>query len=135
MKLKTIETSYALEPGQLVATRNGWWWFGSQSSAELESASRQFQFYRHRREPVPGVHRSKRRRTFRRPKTANERRAAIIAQTSPEFLGNLGAVYTVRRKRSACRLPDAYHDVFIRYQRTWKEHRIVQRKTSTCINR
>jgi hypothetical protein len=32
-------------------------------------------------------------------------------------------------------LPNAHDDLFLRYQRSWKEHREAQRKTGGCVNR
>lgn len=100
-----------------------------------KAASRQFQFYRHRRDPVPGIRRPKRRRIFRRPKTANERRAGFAAPKNRESLGDPELAYTVRKKRSPHRLSDVYDDVFIHYQRSWKENRRNQWKKVGRINR
>jgi hypothetical protein len=32
-------------------------------------------------------------------------------------------------------LPNIYDDLFLRYQRSWKEHRGTQRKKASSINR
>jgi hypothetical protein len=135
MKIQKIEASDALKPGQLLATRSGWRLLGSVALTDLESGNRQFQFYRHRRDPVPGIHRPKRRRIFRRPKTANERRAGFAAPKNRESIADPELAYTVRKKRSPHRLPDVYDDVFIHYQRSWKEHRRNQWKKVGLINR
>jgi hypothetical protein len=135
MKIQKIEASDTLKPGQLLATWSEWRWFGSVAFVDLQSSSRQFEFYRHRRDPVPGTKRPKRRRNFRHPKTANERRASFAAPKNREHLGDPDLAYTVRKKRSPYRLPDLYDDVYIEYQRSWKEHRRQQRKNSGCINR
>jgi hypothetical protein len=135
MKIQKIEASDALKPGQLVATRSGWRWIGSLISTDSEIDQQQFQFYRHRRDPVPGIKRPKRRRNFRHPRTANERRASFAAPKNREFVGDPDLAYTVRKKRSAYRLPDHYDDVWIQYQRSWKEHRRNRWKKVVCINR
>ncbi len=135
MKIRKIEARDALKPGQLLATRSGWRWFGVFAFPDLESGSRQFQFYRHRRDPVPGIKRPKRRRNFRHPRTANERRAGFPAPKNRESLGDREPSYTVRKKRSPHRLPDVYDDVFIHYQRSWKEHRRNRWKKVGRINR
>src|ERR1700683_4814944 len=123
MKIQKIEVRDALKPGQLLATPGGWRWFGSVTITDSESGSRQFQFYRHRRDPVPGIRRPKRRRNFRHPRTTNERRAGFPAPKNRESLGDPELAYTLRKKRSPHRLPDVYDDVWIQYQRSWKKHR------------
>jgi hypothetical protein len=135
MKIQKIEASAALGPGQLLATWSGWQFFGYNVFFEREIGSRQFQFYRHWRDPVPGTKRPKHRRNFRHPKTANERRASFPARKNQELLGEPEFSYTVRKKRSPHRLPDLYDDVWIQYQRSWKEHRRKQWKRSDSINR
>ena len=135
MKIQKIKESNALQPGQLLATRSGWRWFSSVAFTDSEISGWQYQFYRHRRDPVPGVKRSKRRRNFRHPKTANERRASFAAAKNREHLGGPDLAYTVRKKRSPHRLPDVYDDVWIQYQRSWKEHRKNQWKKLSLINR
>jgi hypothetical protein len=134
MKIEKIETSNTLEPGQLLVAWNDWRWFTSDAFSSSEGGARTLQFYRHRRQPVPGTRRPKRRRNFRHPHTTNERRANL------KVLGNAEAVneltpYRIRSKRSANRLPDAYDDMFIRYQRTWKRRRQTQRKDINNISR
>jgi hypothetical protein len=135
MKIQKIEESNALKPGQLVLTWSEWRFLSFIPFPDPETGSRQFQFYRHRRDPVPGTKRPKRRRNFRRPKTANERRASVGARKNRESLADPELAYTVRKKRSPHRLPDLYDDVWILYQRSWKEHRRKQWKHSPFINR
>jgi hypothetical protein len=100
MKIQKIEASDTLKPGQLLATWSEWRWFGSVAFVDLQSSSRQFEFYRHRRDPVPGTKRPKRRRNFRHPKTANERRASFAAPKNREHLGDPDLAYTVRKKEA-----------------------------------
>ena len=135
MKIEKLEESDTLKAGQLLATRSGWRWFGSVAFTDSESDNRQFQFYQHRRGPVPGTRRPKRRRNFRRPKTANERRASFAAPKNREHVRDPDLAYTVRKKRSPHRLPDVYDDVWIEYQRSWKEHRRNRWKRAGLINR
>jgi len=135
MKLQKIDESDALKSGQLLATPRKWRLLGSIAFPDCESGSWQYQFYQHRRDPVPGIKRSKRRRNFRHPKTANERRASFAAPKNREHLGDPDLAYTVRKKRSPCRLPDLYNDARIQYQRSWKEHRRQQHKKTNCTNR
>jgi hypothetical protein len=135
MKIQKLEASEALKPGQLLATRRGWRLLGSVAFIESESSGRQFQFYRHRRDPVPGIKRPKRRRNFRHPRTANERRAGFAAPKNREHVGDPDLAYTVRKKRSVYRLPDLYDDVWTRYQRSWKEHRRNRWKKVSRIDR
>jgi hypothetical protein len=135
MKIQKIEESDALNPGQLLATRSGWRWFGLLNITDSEKGGRQFQFYRHRRDPVPGTRRPKRRRNFRHPRTANERRASFAATKNREFLADPDVFFTIRKKRGPHRLPDLYDDVWIEYQRSWKKHRRNQWKKVEHINR
>jgi hypothetical protein len=134
MRIEKIETSNTLEPGQLLATWNNWRWFASDTSAFSKAGIRALQFYRHRRQPVPGTRRPKRRRNFRHPQTANERRASLRGCVRAEAVTQF-SVWRIRSKRSPNRLPDVYDDTFIEYQRTWKKHRPTQRKDIQNINR
>jgi hypothetical protein len=93
------------------------------------------QFYRYRQEPVPGVSRWKNGRCFRHPRTTNERRANCATNTTREILEHHGSAFKIRPKRGWHRLPTTYDDVFFRYQRSWKEHRITQCKNADGINR
>lgn len=97
--------------------------------------TRFLRFYRHRQEPVPWVSRWKNGRCFRHPSTTNERRANCATSTTRGILENHGVAFKVRRKRSLHRPPTTYDDVFLRYQRSWKEHRITQCKDADSINR
>lgn len=99
MKIEKIESSNTIEPGQLLIASNSWRWFGSDASLGSIGNSRLFQFYRHRQDPVPRVHRSKLRRIFRRPRTTNERRTTPAIRTSRQFLEVHGAVFKLRGKR------------------------------------
>ena len=135
MKIQKIEANETLRPGQLVVTRREWRFLEFIPFPDPETGSQQFQSYRHRWDPVPGTRRPKRRRNFRHPKTANERRASFAAPKSQEHLGDLHLGYTVRKKRSPHRLADLYDDVWIQHQRSWKEHRKNQWKKLSLINR
>jgi hypothetical protein len=97
--------------------------------------SRFIRFYRHRQEPVPWVSRWKNGRWFRHPRTTNERRANCAADTIGEILEDRGIAFKIRPKRGWHRLPTAYDDIFLRYQRSWKEHRTTQCKNADGINR
>jgi hypothetical protein len=135
MKIQKIEASDTLKAGQLLATRRGWRLLGAFAFPDWQSGNRQYQFYRHRRDPVPGIKRPKRRRNFRHPRTANEHRASFAASKNRELVGNPDLAYTVRKKRSVYRLPDHYDDVWIQYQRSWKKHRRTHWKKLERINR
>ena len=81
------------------------------------------QFYRHRREAVPWIGRSKNGRLFRRPRTTNERRAHYSNEATKEILVSRGLAFKLRQERNSNRLPNAHDDLSLRYQRSWKEHR------------
>ena len=133
MKTQKIDESNALKPGQLLATWSEWRF---QSFFPFPNPGRcQLQFYRHRRDSVPGTRRPKRRRNFRHPRTANERRAGFTASKNRECHRDPELAYTVRKKRSPNRLPDLYDDVWTQYQRNWKENRGRQWKEVGVINR
>ena len=93
------------------------------------------QFYRHRQEPVPWVRRSKNGRLFRRPRTTNERRAHFSNKATKEILEFHGVAFKLRQERNSNRLPNAHDDLSLRYQRSWKEHRGIQRKNTSSVNR
>lgn len=96
--------------------------------------TRFIRFYRHRQEAVPWVSWWKNGRCFRHPGTTNERRASC-AGTIGEILEDHGIAFKIRSKRGWHRLPTTYDDIFLRYQRTWKEHRRTQWKNADGINR
>jgi hypothetical protein len=102
-----------------------------QQSAE----SGRLQFYRNRQEPVPWITRAKHGRIFRRPRTTNERRAYFSNNATEEIFEPYGAVLKLRQKRKWHMLPNAHDDLSLRYQRNWKEHRGIQRKNTSSINR
>jgi hypothetical protein len=89
------------------------------------------QVYRHRHEPEPWVRGWKNGRCFRHPRTTNERRA----NTTSEILEDQGIAFKIRPKRGWHRLPTTYDDIFLRYHRTWKEHRRTRCKNADGINR
>jgi hypothetical protein len=129
MRIEKIENSNALRRGQLLAVAKLWRLFNS----GLESGL--VQFYRHRWEPVPGVSRVKHGRLFRRPRTTSERRDTSAIRTTEEIVEFHGAAIKLRQKRSSHWLPNAYDDLSIAYQRTWKEHRRTQRRNAGSIDR
>jgi hypothetical protein len=133
MNIEEIESSTTLKSGQLITVWKAWRWFAFYAGPETSTP--EFQLYRHRRDPVPGVHRSKHGRFFRHPKTTNERRATVATRTFKDFLEAHGAVFKLRRKRTSNALPSLYDDIYIRHQRSWKKHRLTQRKCSDEINR
>lgn len=118
-----------LQSGALLALAKLWRF----SNSGLEAGP--VQYYRHRRDPVPLVGRVKNGRLFRRPKTTNERRAHFSNNATEEILQSYGVALKLRQKRKWHMLPDAYHDLSLRYQRSWKEHRSIQRKNTRNINR
>jgi hypothetical protein len=135
MNIENIKSSSRLKPGQLLVMWNARRWRAVDESLRLRSSSGEYQFYRHRQDPVPGIHRSRRGRILRHPRTTNERRAALATRNSREFLQVYDTVFKLRRKRTSNALPSAYDDLFIRYQRSWKKHRRSQRKLTDNINR
>jgi hypothetical protein len=134
MKIEKIESSDTLEPGQLLIASDSWRWFASDAFLVSRRRPRELEFYRHRRGPVPGVHRSKRQQIFSHPRTTNERRATPSNRTSKEYLEVHGAVFKLRGKRAFNALPTLYDDICIRHQRSWKKYRLVQRKRLDEIN-
>src|SRR5258708_21569020 len=100
-------------------------------NGSLEAAVRS----RHRQGPVPGTGRVKRSRLFRHPRTTSERRADFSNRATKEILESLGVALRLRQKRKSQMLPNAYDDLSIPYQRSWKEHRGTQRKNADSIDR
>lgn len=137
MRIKKLNNSNALKPGQLVVTSKGWQFCGNTAFFRLQQSieNAELQFYRHRQEPVPGTGRVKHGRLFRRPRTTNERRATFSNTATKEVLGSLGIALKLRQKRKPHMLPNAHDDLSIRYQRSWKEHRGTQRKSADSIDR
>ena len=129
MRIKKLNNSNVLRHGDLLVVAKFWRWlnFGPESGL--------VQFYRHRRDSVPGVSRVRHGRLFRRPRTTNERRAHFSNEATKEILESHGVAFKFRQKRSPHSLPNAYDDLSIRYQRSWKEHRRAQRKNADGINR
>jgi hypothetical protein len=129
MRIEKIENSNLLQSGVLLVVEKLWRF----SNSGLEAGP--VQYYRHRRDPVPLVRRVKNGRLFRRPRTTNERRAHFSNQAAKEVLESYGVAIKLRQKRNSHMLPDAYDDLSIRYERSWKEHRRAQRKNTRSINR
>jgi hypothetical protein len=131
MHIEKIKNSNVLKPGELLVVLKNTAFFQLQQSAE----SGRLQFYRNRQEPVPWINRVNHGRFFRRPRTTNERRAYFGNKATEEILESHGVAFKVRQKRNPYMLPNAWDDLFIGYQRTWKEHRGTQRKSAGSINR
>jgi hypothetical protein len=124
MRFEKLKDSSLLKPGELLVVLKNTAFFQLQQSAE----SGRLQFYRNRQEPVPWINRVKHGRLFRRPKTTNERRAHFSNKATEEILQSYGVALKLRQKRKSHMLPNAYDDLSLRYQRSWKEHRGTQRK-------
>jgi hypothetical protein len=134
MHIKGLTNSSALKRGEIVLKcSKGYPDVLIDPGKSIES--RFAQFYRHRQEPVPWVSRWKNGRCFRHPRTTNERRADSAGNTTREIFEDHGIAFKIRSKRGWHRLPTAYDDIFLRYQRSWKEHRRAQRKNTRSINR
>jgi hypothetical protein len=137
MRIEKLKDSNLLKPGQLLVVSKYCKFYGDAGLIHLcESAeSGRLQFYRNRQEPVPWISRVKHGRFFRRPRTTNERRAYFGSKVTKEILQSYAVALKLRQKRKWHMLPNAYDDLSLRYQRTWKEHRRAQRKNTRSINR
>jgi hypothetical protein len=137
MSIKRLTDSSVLKPGELLVVLHCLNQCGFDTLGGLRKSigAGVVKFYRHRREPVPWIGRSKNGRLFRRPRTTNERRAHYGNEATEEILESHGLVFELRKRRNPHRLPDIYDDLSLRYQRSWKEHRGLQRKTAGSINR
>jgi hypothetical protein len=131
MRFEKLKDSSLLKPGELLVVLKNTAFFRLQQTVE----SGRLQFYRNRLEPVPWINRAKHGRMFRRPRTTNERRAHFSNNATEKILQSYGIAFKLRQKRKWHMLPNAYHDLSLRYQRTWKEHRGTQRKSAGSINR
>jgi hypothetical protein len=137
MRIEKIKNSNVLKPGQLLVVPKYCKLYGNAAFFHLQQSveSGPLQFYRHRQEPVPWISRVKHSRLFRCPRTTNERRAHFNNEATKEILEFYGVAIKLRQKRKSHMLPNAYDDLSIRYQRSWKEHRGTQRKNAGSINR
>jgi hypothetical protein len=137
MHIKNIKNSNLLKPGELLVVSKYRKLFGDSALLHLPGIAETglLQFYRHRQEPVPRISRAKHGRIFRRPRTTNERRAHFSNNATEEILQSYGAALKLRQKRKWHMLPNAHHDLSLRYQRSWKEHRENQRKSAGSVNR
>jgi hypothetical protein len=137
MHIEKLDNSNVLEPGQLLVALKCCRLYGNAAFFHLQqsAASGLLQFYRHRQEPVPWINRVKHGRLFRRPRTTNERRAHLSDEATEEILEFQGVAFKLRQKRKSHMLPNAYDDLSIRYQRSWKAHRRTQQKSAGSINR
>ena len=137
MRIKKLTDSSVLKPGELLAVLHclNQCGFGALGGLRKSIGPGVVQFYRHRREPVPWIGRSGNGRLFRRPRTTNERRAHFGNEATEEILESHGIAFKLRQKRNPHMLPDIYDDLSLRYQRSWKEHRGVQRKNASSVNR
>jgi hypothetical protein len=136
MRIKKLTDSSVLKPGQLLVVLHCLNQCGFDALGGLRKSigAGVVQFYRHRRKPVPWIGRSKNGRLFRRPRTTNERRAHYSNEATKEILKSRVA-FKLRQERNSDRLPNAHDDLSLRYQRSWKEHRGIQRKNTSSINR
>ena len=137
MRIKKLTDSSVLKPGQLLVVLHCLNQCGFDALGGLRKSigAGVVQFYRHRQEPVPWARRSKNGRLFRRPRTTNERRAHFSSEATKEILKSRGVAFKLRQERNSDRLPNAHDDLSLRYQRSWKEHRGIQRKNTSSINR
>ena len=137
MRIKKLTNSSVLKPGQLLVVLHCLNQCGSDALFDLRKSIRigVVQFYRPRREPVPWIARSGNGRLFRRPRTTNERRAHYSNEATKEILKSRGVAFKLRQERNSNRFPNAHDDLSLRYQRSWKEHRGIQRKNTSSINR
>ena len=137
MRIKKLTDSSVLKPGQLLVVLHCLIQCGYDALVDLRKSigAGVVQFYRHRREAVPWIGRSKNGRLFRRPRTTNERRAHFSTKATKEILESHGLALKFRQNRNSHMLPTAHDDLSLRYPRSWKEHRGAQRKTGGCINR
>jgi hypothetical protein len=129
VRIEKIENSNLPQSGALLALAK----LLRFSDSGLEAGP--VRYCRHRRDPVPLVGRVKNGRLFRCPKTTNERRAHLSNNAMEEILQSYGVALKLRQKRKWHMLPDAYDDLSIRYERSWKEHRRAQCKNTRSINR
>ena len=136
MRIEKLTDSSVLKPGELLVVLHCLNQCGFDALGGLRKSfgAGVVQFYRHRQEPVPWTRRSKNGRLFRRPRTTNERRAHFSSEAK-EILLSHGLAFKLRQRRNSDRLPNAYDDLSLRYQRSWKEHRGIQRKNASIINR
>jgi hypothetical protein len=137
MRIEKLDNSNALEPGQQLVVLKCSKFYGSTAffHSQQSIGTGVVQFYRHRRGPVPWISRAKHTRLFRHPRTTNERRAHFSNKATEEIVESYNFGFKLRQKRKSHMLPDAYDDLSIQYQRSWKEHRGTQRKNAGCINR
>ena len=137
MDIKKLTDSSVLKPGELLVVLHCLNQCGSVALVELRKSigTGVVQFYRHRQEPVPWIGRSKNGGLFRRPRTTNERRAHYSNEATKEILKSRGVAFKLRQERNSNRLPNAHDDLSLRYQRSWKEHRGIQRKNASSIDR
>jgi hypothetical protein len=137
MRIENLYNSNTVEPGQRLVVLKCWKFYGTAAFYHLQQSVKSglLQFYRHRWEPVPWINRVKHGRLLRHPRTTNERRAHFSNKATKEILESHGVALKVRQKRNPYKLPNAYDDLFIRYQRSWKEHRGTQRKNASSVHR
>jgi hypothetical protein len=137
MRIEELDNSNVLEPGHRLVVLKCWKFYGNAAFYHLQQSVKSgvLQFYRHRQEPVPWINRVKHGRLFRRPRTTNERRAHISNEVTEEIIQCHGVAFKLRQKRNPYMLPNAYDDLSILYQRSWKAHRGTQRKHAGSIDR
>src|ERR1700751_2544997 len=94
MRIKKLTDSSVLKPGELLVVLHCLNQCGSDALGGLRKSigAGGVRFYRHRREPVPWIGRSKNGRLFRRPRTTNERRAHFSSKAK-EILESHGLAF------------------------------------------
>jgi hypothetical protein len=135
MRIKKLTDASVLKRGELLVVLHCLNRCGYDALGGLRKSIGIVQFYRHRQEPVPWIGRSKNGRLFRRPRTTNERRAHLSNKATAEILESHRVAFKLQQRRNSNRLPNAHDDLSLRYQRSWKEHRGIQRKNTSSINR
>jgi hypothetical protein len=137
MRFEKLKDSNLLKPEELLVVPKYPKLYGDSTLLHLPESAEigLLQFYRHRQEPVPRISRAKHSTLFRHPRTTNERRTHFSNNATEEVLESYGVALKLRQKRKWHMLPNAYHDLSLRYQRSWKEHRGTQRKKAGSINR
>ena len=118
MRIKKLTDSSVLKPGELLVVLHCLNQCGFDPLGGLRKSigAGVVPSYRHRREPVPWIGRSKNGRLFRRPRTTNERRAHFSNEAIEEILESHGLAFKLRQRRNSDRLPNAHDDLSLRYQ-------------------
>ena len=137
MRIEKIKNSSLLKPGELLVVSKCCKFYGNSTLLHLPKSRRNWASAILPTSSGAGsrISRAKHGRIFRRPRTTNERRAHFSNNATEEILESYGVALKLRQKRKWHMLPNAYHDLSLRYQRSWKEHRRNQQKSAGSINR